>query len=1484
MIGYRKMMARYGHCTMLYLATVLVAVVYILEGVQGETSIPTLISDPQTWPNGFKMMINLQLLEKVKGGWTMTLRFSKSTPNLQIWKALIVSHSTDDKVYDLTNMSWNKYFSKCAVFEAYFIADKDSGTDAPTAIVEFHRNNADNVHLDPYACASTPLPTTMPPTTLPPTTSSPVTTKPNTISAEETSIPILVSNPDEWPNGFKMKIRVQFLDDVIGGWTMTLRFSKAAPGLQIWKALIVSHSPDYKVYNLTNMSWNKDFSKCAVFEAYFTAKKDSGTDAPTAIVEFHRNNADNIVQDPNACSTTLPPTTLPPTTLPPTTLPPTTLPPTTLPPTTSSPVTTQPKTPSLPTTTDQPTTQLKTTKNPTTSGHTSTHIVTTEIPTTNPATNAPTSPVTTSPAPYDYSQVLSDSILFYEAQRSGKLPSTNRIPWRGDSALNDKAWGLVEYRDAYIAAGELDNALDSIKWATDYFIKAHTAKFEFYGQMRKTNIKESTSIDIEELPKVGNGKLDHDYWGRPEDMTMNRPAYKITTGKPGSDLAAETAAALAATSVAFKPTNPDYANILIKHAEELYEFADKYRGKYSDSITDAALYYKSYSGYQDELVWGAAWLYKATNKLEYLNKAEAYYQQFGMSGKPWAFSWDDKKAGAQVLLAEITGKTSYKTDVETSLDSWLPGKDVTYTPKGLAWRTQWGPNRYSANTAFLALVAAGNGMKPSTYRAFARKQIHYMLGDSGRSFVVGFGTNPPLRPHHSSSSCPSKPASCNWDDFNSAGPNPQTLTGALVGGPAKDDSFKDDRKDYIQNEVTTDYNAGFQSAVAGAGESGKSTIVKQMRIIHDHGFSPEDYRQYKPLVFSNTIYSLLTIIRAMDKLRIDFENDERLMDAKMVFDVIARADDTEQFTPELTESMHRLWLDAGIQECFSRSREYQLGDSAKYYLDSLERIGAKNYEATEQDLLRTRVKTTGIVEVQFDHKRLHFKFAERLPMSSRRSYHRKPINSRVAFWLVQASDTTVLKMIVELIAVAVTLALIYHFFLEFAGHNLPPGPKPWPLIGNMNLLSKDLHLSLTKLEEKYGKIYRLYVAHQLMVVISGEFIKEALVRNPKAFAGRPQQLLSTGTKKRDRSLGQGVPIMDYGPRWKLYRKLSHSAIKVYGEGRLQEVISKEVNELCKRAALQDGKSIDMSMEFNIAVTNIICTKLTGERYEIDDPEFLQIFDVNNGITSITFGISLQDAYPILNYFLPEQEKRIKGRRLLKERYDILQEKYQRHKESFDGETIRDYTDALLYTKQEAEREDSVNIEHLEDPILITGGMATLFTAGSETTSTTLSWALAYLIHNPDIQERLHQEIVDLIGKDDFPTLAMKKHLPVLEAFTTESLRMANLAPIAIPHRTTVDVVLEGYNIPKDTRVIANTWSLHHDPAIWKDPFTFSVDRFLDESGKFVAPVGGTFLPFGAGPRVCLGEVLARSELFLSPQGKASLKIPSLLQALLVFLL
>ena len=409
---------------------------------------------------------------------------------------------------------------------------------------------------------------------------------------------------------------------------------------------------------------------------------------------------------------------------------------------------------------------------------------------------------------YNYADVLQKSLLFYDAQRSGDLPATFPLNWRGDSALTDGAdvgvdlsggyydagdhvkfalpmassmtmlgLGVVQYRDAYVASGLLPQMLDALKWGTDWLIKAHPSANVFYAQ-------------------VGNGSADHSFWGAPEVMTMGRPAYKLDATHPGSDAAGEAAAALAAAAIVFRPTDAVYADLLLKHARELFNFADTYRGKYSDSIPDAASFYNSFSGYNDELAWGATWLYKATGEQAYLAKAESIYSA-SLAGQQlqWTQSWDDKTYGSAVLLAQVTGKALYKADAERWLDYWTVGNSsgrVKYTPGGLAFLDTWGSLRYSADTSFLALVYSDTvGDKSGRYHDFAVRQINYMLGDNpqGRSYVVGFGNNPPLNPHH-------RGASGVYDgNVNAAYDNRHILYGALVGGPqtASDSDYVDSR-------------------------------------------------------------------------------------------------------------------------------------------------------------------------------------------------------------------------------------------------------------------------------------------------------------------------------------------------------------------------------------------------------------------------------------------------------------------------------------------------------------------------------------------------------------------------------------------------------------------------------------------------------------------------------------------------------------------
>lgn len=425
-------------------------------------------------------------------------------------------------------------------------------------------------------------------------------------------------------------------------------------------------------------------------------------------------------------------------------------------------------------------------------------------------------------AKYDYKEVLDKSMQFFRAQRSGKLPADNGIKWRGDSALNDGkevgvdltggwydagdhmkfnfpmasattllAWGMNHYRQAYEYAGLWEQALDSIKWTLDYFIRCHPEENVLYGQ-------------------VGIGRNDHSYWGRAEEMDFFRPSFKITKERPGSDLAGEVAAAMAAGSIAFREKNETYSKLLLQHAEQLYKFGKTYLGLYSNSITDAANFYRSYH-YKDELAWAAAMLYQATEKASYLEEAK---QMMNVLPQQTELSWNEKGIAAALLVYKADpSHTPSKAYITNFIDHWL--YKIRYTPKGLAWRSKWSPNRYAASASLVMMVAADLGIRVDQCNKFAENQINYILGDGGRSYVIGFGHNPPKQAHHRGASCKDMPAPCNWNDHRSPLPNPQILFGGLVGGPDEYDNFVDMRSNYVQNFLGVDCNSGFQSAVAG---------------------------------------------------------------------------------------------------------------------------------------------------------------------------------------------------------------------------------------------------------------------------------------------------------------------------------------------------------------------------------------------------------------------------------------------------------------------------------------------------------------------------------------------------------------------------------------------------------------------------------------------------------------------------------------------
>ncbi|KAK4439764.1 Endoglucanase 11 [Sesamum alatum] len=448
---------------------------------------------------------------------------------------------------------------------------------------------------------------------------------------------------------------------------------------------------------------------------------------------------------------------------------------------------------------------------------------------------------------FDYGDALSKSLLYFEAQRSGRLPYNQRVRWRHHSGLTDGleqgvdlvggyydagdnvkfglpmaftitmlSWGVLQFRDEIAAAGELRHALEAIKWGTDYFIKAHTHPHVLWAQ-------------------VGDGDTDHLCWQRPEDMTTSRRAYKLDEENPGSEVAAETAAAMAAASIVFRRTNPHYSHLLLEHAQQ-------YRGKYDKSIGGAKGYYTSVSGYMDELLWAALWLYKATDNSIYLNYALHNALPFG--GITWAiseFSWDVKYAGLQIIASTLPmqGKNNeqlqilqqYRSKAEHYICSCLNknnSTNVQRTPGGLLYTRQWNNMQYVSTAVFLLTVYSDHlhatnqmlncptdSVGSHEILSFVKSQVAYILGSNpmGLSYLVGYGPSYPKRVHHRGASMePYRDSKVfvgctqgydHWHGRNN--PNPNVLVGALVGGPDSNDEFADRRGNFVQTEACT-YN------------------------------------------------------------------------------------------------------------------------------------------------------------------------------------------------------------------------------------------------------------------------------------------------------------------------------------------------------------------------------------------------------------------------------------------------------------------------------------------------------------------------------------------------------------------------------------------------------------------------------------------------------------------------------------------------------
>ncbi|XP_067465363.1 steroid 17-alpha-hydroxylase/17,20 lyase [Thunnus thynnus] len=434
------------------------------------------------------------------------------------------------------------------------------------------------------------------------------------------------------------------------------------------------------------------------------------------------------------------------------------------------------------------------------------------------------------------------------------------------------------------------------------------------------------------------------------------------------------------------------------------------------------------------------------------------------------------------------------------------------------------------------------------------------------------------------------------------------------------------------------------------------------------------------------------------------------------------------------------------------------------------------------------------------------------------------------------------------------------------GTQVPPRLPSLPLIGSLLSLrsSHPPHVLFKELQEKYGQTYSLMMgSYNVIIVNQHTHAKEVLLKKGKIFAGRPRTV-TTDVLTRD---GKDIAFGDYSATWRFHRKIVHGALCMFGEGSasIEKIICAEAQSLCSILfeAAAVGLALDLSPELTRAVTNVICSLCFNSSYHRGDPEFEAMLHYSQGIVDTVAKDSPVDIFPWLQIF-PNADLRLL-KQCVSIRDNLLQKRYDEHKADYSDHVQRDLLDALLRAKRSAENNNTAEIgaESVglsDDHLLMTVG--DIFGAGVETTTTVLRWAVTYLIHHPQVQRSIQEELDSKVGGDRSPQLSDRGSLPYLEATIRELLRIRPVAPLLIPHVALSDTSIGDFTVRKGTRVIINLWSLHHDEKEWKNPELFDPGRFLNSDGTGLIIPSSSYLPFGAGIRVCLGEALAKMELFL----------------------
>ncbi|KAJ9564027.1 hypothetical protein OSB04_009187 [Centaurea solstitialis] len=377
---------------------------------------------------------------------------------------------------------------------------------------------------------------------------------------------------------------------------------------------------------------------------------------------------------------------------------------------------------------------------------------------------------------------------------------------------------------------------------------------------------------------------------------------------------------------------------------------------------------------------------------------------------------------------------------------------------------------------------------------------------------------------------------------------------------------------------------------------------------------------------------------------------------------------------------------------------------------------------------------------------------------------------------------------------------------------LPPGPYPFPIIGNIFELGKNPHISLTSLSKTYGGLMTLKLGSTVTVVVSStEFAKEILLKHDLSFSSR--WVPDAGRAGNHHLFSMfWLPVGDH---WRRLRKLSKE--------HLFSVQQLDSGQLLRREKIQE------------------------------------LVDYLSSLADALGKPNIADFFPLLKPFDPQgllREANVYIGKSMTILDGMVEQRVQATAKSSShaASATNDVLDLLLDLSRKNESEFSrKDVLHL---------LFDLFSAATDTTTSTLEWAMAELVHNPEKMVKARSELLEVTRKDDL--IIKESHiskLPYLRAVIKETFRLHPPAPLLLPRKALCDVEIRGFVVPKDAQILCNVWAICRDPTVWSDPNKFMPERFLDVDIDY-SGLDFELIPFGSGRRICPGLPLAHRMLHL----------------------